>query len=328
MIEKERSIPRIILSLQALLRRLPPQHPKRTVIIEELGKRMAGYKGEEALDYTLTSLDLKKYSILNDLRLPHKNNYFQIDTLLLTTAFILIIEVKYLAGTAFFDPIFNQLIQTKDGVEAALPDPTLQVKRQKLQLEEWLSKNEFPTIPIFACVVMSNDRTIIKTSPENKSINKFVIHRHSLLEKVSLIEKYIQDESISQKQKKKCIRTLKKQHREFHPNVMERYYIAAEDIIKGVRCSDCDSHPLRRKHGAWICSGCKKTDRSAHIQALKDYELLIGPTIKNADLRWFLEIESPYAAKRLLQSLNLPTTGSKKGTTYTLSFNQTKKPRQ
>ena len=50
MIEKERTIPRIILILQALLRRLPLHHPKITVISEELGKRMAGFKGEKTLD--------------------------------------------------------------------------------------------------------------------------------------------------------------------------------------------------------------------------------------------------------------------------------------
>lgn len=47
MIEKERIIPRIILILQALLRRLPLNHPKLHMITEELGKRMAGFKGGE-----------------------------------------------------------------------------------------------------------------------------------------------------------------------------------------------------------------------------------------------------------------------------------------
>jgi hypothetical protein len=322
MIEKERTIPRIILILQALLRRLSSQHSKRTVISEELGKRMAGFKGEEALDFTLSFLDPKKYSILNDLRIPYKTNFFQIDTLLITTKFILIIEVKYLSGTAFFDPIFNQLIQTKNGKELALPDPPLQVKRQKGQLEDWLIKNGFPNIPIYTYVVMSNDRMIIKTSPENKTLNRIVIHRHSLLNKIVEIEEAILKESTSQKDIKKLIRTFKKQHTEFNPSVKERYNISERDILKGVICECCNFRPLTRKHGTWICSKCDHKDRFSHIHALKDYKLLIGPTIKNAELRSFLEIHSSYVAKRLLQSLNLPTTGTKKGTTYILSFNK------
>lgn len=67
---------------------------------------------------------------------------------------------------------------------------------------------------------------------------------------------------------------------------------------------------------------CNRENSNAHIQAIKDYELLIGPTISNAELRKFLKIKSSHVAKRLLQSLNLPTTGTKKGTQYNLSFGE------
>lgn len=225
MIEKKRIIPRIILILQALLRRLPLNHPKLPMISEELGKRTAGFKGETALDYTLSFLDPKKYYILHDLRIPYKDSFFQIDTLLISTKFILNIEVKYLAGTAYFDPIFNQLIQTKNGIESALPDPTIQIKRQESQLISWLSKHGSPNIPIYSCVVMSNDRTIIKTSPDNKTLNKIVIHRQSLLDKVKYIEDSMRKETATPKDVKKLIRTLKRHHEEPIPSVLERYNI-------------------------------------------------------------------------------------------------------
>ncbi|MGM0854664.1 MAG: nuclease-related domain-containing protein [Bacillota bacterium] len=37
----------------------------------------------------LSFLDPKKYYILHDLRIPYKDSFFQIDTLLITTKFIL-----------------------------------------------------------------------------------------------------------------------------------------------------------------------------------------------------------------------------------------------
>lgn len=46
MIVKERKIPLSILKLQALLRRLPSPHPKVPVIMKELNKKEAGYRGE------------------------------------------------------------------------------------------------------------------------------------------------------------------------------------------------------------------------------------------------------------------------------------------
>ncbi|MGD6848734.1 nuclease-related domain-containing protein [Rossellomorea aquimaris] len=322
MIEKERIIPRIILILQALLRRLPLNHPKLHMITEELGKRMAGFKGETALDYSLSFLDPKKYFILHDLRIPHKESFFQMDTLLFTSKFILIIEVKYLAGTAYFDPVFNQLIQIKDGNEQALPDPTLQIKRQESQLISWLSKHGFPNLPIYSCVVMSNDRTIIKTSPANKSLNKIVIHRHSLLNKVKYIEDSMRKETATPKDVKKIIRTLKRKHEESKPSILERFNIEDKDLLKGVICVACNHRPLVRKHGTWFCLKCDSRNNDAHIQALKDYELLIAPTINNSELREYLVVDSPYVAKRLLQSLNLPTTGTKKGTQYILSSDE------
>ncbi len=321
MIEKERVMPRMILMLQALLRRLPLNHPKKQLISDELGKRMAGYKGETALDYTLSFLDPRNHFILHDLRIPLKDSFFQIDTLLITRTFILIIEVKYLAGVVYFDPVFNQLIQTKDGSEFALPDPTLQIKRQESQLVKWLNKLGFPSIPIYSYVVMSNDRTIIKTSPDNKSLNKVVIHRHSLLDKINRLENACGGiENVSNKNIKKLIRTFKRQHQEANPSILERFNIMEKDLLKGVICEACNHLPLVRKHGTWVCLKCENKNRNGHIQAIKDYELLISPTITNTKLRKFLAIESPYVAKGLLQSLNLPTTGTKKGTTYTLTF--------
>ncbi|WGG45099.1 nuclease-related domain-containing protein [Rossellomorea sp. DA94] len=322
MIEKERIIPRNILILQALIRRLPLNHPKLYLIKDELGKRMAGFKGEKTLDYTLSLLDTKKYYILNDLRIPCKEGFFQIDTLLITTKVIINIEVKYLAGTAYFDPIFNQLIQTKDGNESALPDPTIQVKRQESKLLDWLKKNGFHNIPVYSFVVMSNDRTIIKTSPDNKILNKIVIHRQSLFDKIKYIEGFVRNESATIKDIKKLIRTLKRHHSEPVSTVLERYGIKERELLKGVICEVCNHRPLIRKHGKWFCMECNNENSHAHIQALKDYELLIRSTINNAELRTFLNVDSSHVAKRLLQTLNLPTTGIKKGTTYILSFNE------
>ncbi|MGG1630381.1 nuclease-related domain-containing protein [Rossellomorea sp. NRS-1567] len=287
-------------------------------------------KGEKALDYTLSFLDPKKYYILHDLRIPYKDSFFQIDTLLITTKFILNIEIKYLAGTAYFDPIFNQLIQTKDGIESALPDPTIQIKRQESQLISWLSKQGFPNFPVYSCVVMSNDRNIIKTSPDNKTLNKIVIHRHSLMDKINEIENSVEKETTSTKVIKKIIRTLIRQHQEATPSIPERFNIEEKDLLKGVICEVCHHRPLVRKHGTWFCLKCESRNNDAHIQALKDYELLIGSTINNSELREYLVVDSPYVAKRLLQSLNLPTTGTKKGTQYILSSDesQTRKHKQ
>ena len=148
MIIKKRKIPRSILKLQVLLRRLPPHHPQISLIIEELKKRTAGYKGECSLDFPLGFLE-QNFDIFHDLRLEDQSRFFQIDTLLITQKMCLIIEVKNIAGTIYFDPIFRQLIRTKDGKETAFPYPITQLERQELQLKEWFQKNRLQDMPSF-----------------------------------------------------------------------------------------------------------------------------------------------------------------------------------
>lgn len=91
MIVKERKIPIKILKLQALLRRLPANHPNRERMNEDLVKNLYGYRGEESLDYYLSYLNKDCYYILHDLRLQTKSKkYFQIDTFYVNNLILLI----------------------------------------------------------------------------------------------------------------------------------------------------------------------------------------------------------------------------------------------
>lgn len=136
MIVKERKMPVHLLQLEALLRRLPAHHPKRNVVAENLAKFMAGYKGEQAIEYPLSFLSETKYSILHDIRLFDQKHYFQIDTIIVSSHFLLFLEIKNIVGTLIFDAKFNQLIRISDGtLEEGFPDPLLQVKRQEMQLK-------------------------------------------------------------------------------------------------------------------------------------------------------------------------------------------------
>ncbi|WP_180968208.1 nuclease-related domain-containing protein [Cytobacillus massiliigabonensis] len=112
MIVKERTIPIKIQKIEALLRRIPKSHWKRAEMEADLAKRWAGFRGEQTLDFPLSKLLEKDFMIFHGLRLSNGKHFFQIDTLLLTTYFALVLEVKNYTGTLYFDPLLNQLIQT------------------------------------------------------------------------------------------------------------------------------------------------------------------------------------------------------------------------
>lgn len=322
MIIKKRKVPLSICKTRALIRRLPPQHSQISLIKENLNKREAGYKGESSVDFYLSFLEEKNYFIFHDIRLQDQSRFFQIDTLLLSEKFVLIIEVKNIAGTLYFDPVFKQLIRTKEGKETAFPDPLIQIQRHELQLKNWLLKNRLPTAPIHSLVVISNPQTVIRTASENRELSSKVIHRENLPSKISQIENSITKSSFSEKDLKKTIRQLKKQHIEADFFILQRYNLTKDELLKGVICENCHHIPLLKRHGTWFCSQCQHTCKNAHIQALKDYFFLIGPTITNRQLRDFLMMTSSASATRILQSMNLTYTGTNKGRVYNLFFDR------
>ncbi|QNF27103.1 nuclease-related domain-containing protein [Metabacillus elymi] len=318
MILKHREFPLTIEKLEALLLRLPLKHPKIPIIIEDLKKRMAGYRGEEAIDYYLSFLEEKDYYIFHDIRLKGKNHYFQIDTLILTRKIAIIIEVKNISGTIYFDPIFKQLIQTKDQTEKAYQYPLIQLERQESQLKEWLVNNNLKEMKITSIVVISNPSTVIRSSPDDQIIHHKVIRKENLPAKIIQLEKSINSPDIEEKELKKISRKLLKKHTNADFSILARFKINESEILNGVICSSCNYLPLIRVKANWHCPKCNRKDKQAHIQAIKEYKLLVKPTISNAEMRYFLNITSPAIANRLLKSMNLRYTGSNKDRVYQL----------
>ncbi|MGM0847205.1 MAG: nuclease-related domain-containing protein [Bacillota bacterium] len=167
MIILERQIPERILALEAAIRRLSKNHEKLPDLHKELRSRKKGYKGELSFDYYLKLLPDDKYFILNQLRLPHKSTFFQIDSLLICELFILIIEIKSHSGKLHYDHSFRQLTRTYNEVVQGYPYPLSQVQRHSFQLKDWLRKNKFVDLPIEYLVVQSDPSSIL--SADTKS---------------------------------------------------------------------------------------------------------------------------------------------------------------
>ena len=323
LIKKERKIPIKIKKLEASLRRVPFNHQNRKRIEDALAKSYAGFRGEQSLDYHLTCFSNEEYFIFHDLRLPGiENTYFQIDTLVLSKRFVLILEVKNISGTLFFDQSFRQLIRTTNDKEDGFPDPLLQVRRQKLQVESWLKKHQFQSPPIVAFIVISNPSSIIKTDSHHKELFQTVLHAATLPTKVELLENRYQKEILTTKDLKRISRLLIKQHTQANPDVLKQFQINKSEILPGVHCPDCLMLPLIKKRTGWFCHNCEVTYKNAHIQSLMDYFLLIRPTITNQQFREFLQIQSMSTTTKLLNALNSQHSGRFKDRKYELSFSE------
>lgn len=314
MIAKYRTIPLEILIYEAITRRLPDHHPRKSEFLSKLIRWKAGYKGEKEVDYYLSLFPDDDLTIFHYLRLPHNNGHFQIDTLIISPWFIVIIESKNFAGTIEIDDELDQLLQTLDGKEKGYSNPILQAEIQSFHLAKWFLKHQLPLPPIEIFVTISNPQTIIKNPTHNKEVANKICRAARVPFKISTLKtKYIQ-EILTKKDIKRSTRLLLKQHESFIPDI--KSLDVPTDLITGVQCPDCGTFGMDRIHGSWFCRNCGQTSRNAHIPAVKDCFLLNGQTLTNKQLRNFLHVDSADTITRIFHLLNLNITGTTKNRTY------------
>lgn len=322
---KEREYSMKIKILQALIRRLRTNHPSLPIIKKDLGMAMAGFKGEESIDYYLSILPEMEHdiTIFHDLRLPCNNKFFQLDTLLISPTFYLILEVKNMIGTLQFDPAFQQLIQiiNEDGNEKRIShrDPIQQVNIQLSQFKSWLKHAKLPILPCECLVIMANSNSEIRALSHPNIVQKFVSRNTALSDRIAA---YITEYGIGEwdtkefKKLKKFI--LKNNEPSLFTDLLNKYGIKRNDILNGVLCKFCDVLSMRRRRGCWVCEKCNSKSSVAHLEAMQDYKLLICSTISNNSLREFLGIKCESTALRLLTSANFAYIGSTRNRRYIL----------
>lgn len=312
---KKRTIPQRIIVNEALLRRIPPNHPKRQEILKDLLIKRAGFKGEQDMDYYISLLNEDDFHIFQDLRIPLGKNHFQIDFLLLSTKFALLIENKNMPGIIEFDPDFNQVLRIYNDQTEVYDDPVLQVKRQVYQFRNWLKNLQIPPLPFEYLVTYSNTGSILKNPSKNREVFDRVCKGGKLVFKIEEYQNQHQNELLSIKDIKKLTKLLIKNHAAEKASI-EKYNISPSEILPGVLCQSCSRPHMARVSGNWYCPHCETSSPNAHEQAILDYFLLIGPTVSNKQLRKFLLIPSRALATQLLKDMELPHTGGTKNRVY------------
>ncbi|MGD6842834.1 nuclease-related domain-containing protein [Bacillus infantis] len=316
MIKKDRKKPLKLRKLEVLLRRVAEDHPARHKIEQDYAKSLAGYRGEKAIDFYLKEIDESSIT-LHDIRLPYEDAFFQMDTLILSPKFIVILELKNIAGTVLFDQNFQQLVRTINGREEAFPDPVLQIGRLKRLLTIWLANLKFPSAPIETLIAVANSSTVIKAS-HNLEIKNKVIHAQGFPAKMEVYEKQHKNEKFSGNELRKMARLLIKFNQPYNPDILNPYGLQQTDILTGIFCPNCSLPAMERRDRAWICPRCYYKSRNAHHAALQDFVLLFGSQITNREVRSFLNLSSISIAGKLLASMDLNSTGSYRNRRYEL----------
>lgn len=316
MIVKERDVPRMLLKMEALNRRLPSHHKMKAIVDMETGNLRAGYQGEKSLDFILQFLH-EDYHIFHDLRLPDAHGYFQIDTLILSPYFSVIIDVKNFSGTIIFDEL-NQCYREKDGSMEPFLHPVEQIRLQQYRLQAWMKQYSIPAHPIIPLIVFSNSNAYIQNLSQNVDIPNMLIKKEYLKTKLDQLKDTYRTQFLSAPHIHALTQHFIKKHTPQDRDVLEKYGITPNEIIKGVFCPACHAVPMMRKWGHWFCPSCACRSKDAHQSALSDYRLLINRLINNRKAREFLKLESDHVVYYLLSQLNVERIGLKSGRSYVL----------
>jgi hypothetical protein len=250
MIRKKREIPLRSRMMEALLRRISTNHEKWSKINRDFKKGQAGLKGELELDYQLGFLQNDNFHFFQNLRIPIDDRIFQMDTLLLTPQFALIIESKNIYGCLYFDPISKQVIRTFDGIKEGFPNPLQQAKRQEMLLKQWMAKYLLKTCPTHYLIAIGHPNTIVETSPDNYNIFQKILHAEHIIDKILELVETHPERNLTTYQLRKIGQLLIEQHTPQPFNALDYYSIRPNELIHGVPCPICKSlHMMQPIHG-------------------------------------------------------------------------------
>ncbi|MCQ6281139.1 nuclease-related domain-containing protein [Bacillus sp. EB600] len=292
---------------EALLGRLPEDHPKWSEVQRRKEKLKAGYNGEKAINYFLSLLPAKNYHIFHNIRLPIEQSFFEIDAYLLSPKTSFIIEGKNYAGTLLLDR--NQLTQEVNDETKVYENPLVQVNRHKILLKYWFEKYQLPFTPSEHFVCFSNTSTTINISPGYTEAEKRVCKAADLLKKIVEFEQFYKKETVDPKTIGKIKRLILTKHIPKRIEILQTYGFDKNDIITGVKCPACKFIAMEYKRGIWECPACHFRSREAHFPAINDYFLIYKPSITNSELREFLHIPSSRSATNVFSSLGLTYEG-------------------
>ncbi|WP_121639063.1 nuclease-related domain-containing protein [Virgibacillus sp. Bac330] len=304
MIIRKRTYPIVLKKYEALLRRLPPTFHQISDVEAAFRKQLKGYHGELLVDRQTDRLK-DRSTILYNVQLQFRGNSFQMDTIVITTYAVYIIEIKNFDGILTFDTFFDQLIRYNGSKEEGFRSPITQATTQANLLKQWLHKHDYIDIPIYSFIAISRPSTVIKVDGDKNKIRETVMHAEFIPQKISEYERIFKNKDFTPLAHAQIGKIIAEKSMTFDKDILAVHNINKKWILSGVQCSDCNNLKLQRVHGNWHCEPCRKKWRYAHRQAIKDYFLLIQPYITNKTCREFLHVSSRFTANRILQSMNL-----------------------
>ncbi|MBA2175114.1 NERD domain-containing protein [Halobacillus locisalis] len=306
--------------MEALGGRIHPDHPCSGEITEQILKYDAGFSGESMTDQFLAYLP-PHFKLSQNVSLHDGIQHFQMDALLSNQHFLLNLEVKNYKGALTFDLEHRQLFRQVDDRHDVFPDPFLQIEHQSIQLNRWLQRFDFPPIPIYSLVVLSNPySSYITTGEDRDGLKKKIVRAKGLPSVVSHVSKAFTHPVWTTHQVEAFVDLIQKEHSEYKRDTLQKYQVLESDLIRGVRCPSCSQLALKRKRDHWFCQHCEGKSQDAHYGLLREMALLFGREVTVRNFMNFALLDSRKVAWRLLKEACPEFYGNTKDRVYIVNL--------
>lgn len=294
MIIKYRKEPAKIVGYEALLRRLPPMHPKRSAVKSSLHTAKAGFGGEDRLDEAMEFFDPPyAYRIIQDFSLPAPFK-IQVDTVVLTQSGLYLLEVKNISGRLQFRQNPSALHSVlADGKIKSYKSPITQMNETTIRMRMFLKTLGWH-LPVTSIIVIAHPSQIVEDAPHTSRIL-------SAAEVSFYFSEIKESPLLSIEELHRLGQTFLSAHQDYDPfPLAPKFQIDRSEIESGVFCPRCLLGKMAKTKIAWECETCRLISRNAHVQALNDWFMLIKPTITTAECCEFIGLQSLDAAKHFL----------------------------
>lgn len=301
------------LFIEALANRLRIDDVDAVAVKDEFYRLEAGLAGEKKLQQILSHYSFKHDAqiIYNFECKNEKGSTHQMDALILTPSFILILEVKQIAGNLFYKPAQHEFYRMQvDGIHENFPNPFDQAYRHQLFLENQFASWKLD-IPILYTVVIANYRAKLDNSLQNFPI----FH-------ISGIPSFLENLNKRFPMKMGNLSFIRSKLDALYFRLPPRRTVERSRLRRGVLCRDCKYlHVMHYVSGSWVCPICHAKSKVALRETLHHYRVLIKPEITNREFREFVGIDSMHAASKILMRLGLEKVGMGRGTYYIIPEN-------
>ena len=297
MIMKDRRPPHLLDALPRLLHRIPPHHASYPKILDHLQAIRAGFGGEQHVDEVLKTMRWPTQPLLIlDLNFFTGVSRCQIDTLVMTPHFALILEIKNYSGTLHFHGNQYQIKRiTRDGQEQGFDSPASQVKTAVQEIET-LFRDLAVSLPVYGAVVLPYAKTLVEGTMDDVPVVFAKSLRHFIAELPRGANPMRPDESEA------AAKAIAARHLPFYPtNYQLRYGFGPADLVTGVLCPLCGKKADKISQRQHFCSACGQSFANGYQQALADWYEFVSPEIKNWQCQRFLELKDKHASYYLLK---------------------------